>query len=151
MPGTEPKIGGPPSFLNLTVVIWQGSRLEIRNSHGKSSDTSNDTLSDVHYSQHYSNIDWRMQRHMLIITSSVNTEASTSTVIIWSIQMPTNVSPSAGRTRRSVFHRAGASVTAAAVCIVSKQLTMREFNFVFPAQHKTCACITSQLYNSRGE
>jgi len=51
------------------------------------------------------------------ITSSVDTEASTSTTIIQSIQMPENVSPSAPhRTRRSVSRRAGAS---AAVGIVS--------------------------------
>ena len=52
------------------------------------------------------------------MTSSVDTEASTSTAIIQSIQMPANVSPSAPhRTRRSVSRRAGAS--AAAVGIVS--------------------------------
>jgi len=60
------------------------------------------------------------------ITSSVDAEASTSTAIIQSIQMPANVSPSAPhRTRRSVSRRSGASV-AAAVGIVSNdtQLTV---------------------------
>jgi len=42
----------------------------------------------------------------------------------------------------------GAAV--AAVGIVSKQLTMREPNFT-STQDKACVCITSQLYDRRGE
>jgi len=57
---------------------------------------------------------------MSSIISSVNTQASTSTAIIQSVRMPTNVSPSARRhTRHSILHRASAGA-AAAVHIVSK-------------------------------
>ena len=59
------------------------------------------------------------------ITSSVDTEASTSTAIIQSIQMPANVSPSAPhRTRRSVSRRAGASATTVGIVSNDTPLTV---------------------------
>ena len=118
---------------DLTRLPTRNSKFS-QNSHGKSSNIKRYIVftSEFHHSQHSVSMEDAPQlHHMSIITSSVNTEASTSTVIIYIHRyhlINPNISPSAcHRTRRSVFHRAGASATTAAVCTVSKQLMMRGF------------------------